>query len=342
MTHAALRLLSAVSLLAATCLFAPSAHADVEITEAARRHFSAGVALLRDAGGPRYEEAFRSFKAAYREAPSWKILGNLGLCAMKLERDSEAIDYYTRYLDEGAKIGKKERKQIESDLAILKSGKVDLQLDVVPTGATVVDTRTPIKGPKVINRYEASDSTLAVAVRAGSHQLRIELEGYEPATQSFEAAAGEVVKRAITLTPINMDPEPEPEPEPAPPPSAPAPAEEPDRPLGTGFYVALAATGAFAVGAGVMGGVSLSNLSDYDAAYDSGDFATAADLRDTGQTLNIVTDVLIGGAVAAAGVTAVLFFVRPEPDDEAAAAAKLDVAPVLGMRQAGIRVIGSM
>src|SRR4051812_8414633 len=68
------------------------AHADdVQITPEARGRFSAGVNLLKDPEGPRYEEAYREFKAAYAASPSYKILGNLGLCAMKLERDEEAI-----------------------------------------------------------------------------------------------------------------------------------------------------------------------------------------------------------------------------------------------------------
>jgi tetratricopeptide (TPR) repeat protein len=79
------------------------AFADVQITEEARQHFKAGVNLLNDPDGPRYEEAYREFKAAYASSPSYKILGNLGLCAMKLERDGEAIEYYDRYLQEGGK-----------------------------------------------------------------------------------------------------------------------------------------------------------------------------------------------------------------------------------------------
>ena len=78
-----------------------AAFADVQITEEARQHFKAGVNLLNDPDGPRYEEAYREFKAAYAASASYKILGNLGLCAMKLERDGEAIDAYEKYLAEG-------------------------------------------------------------------------------------------------------------------------------------------------------------------------------------------------------------------------------------------------
>src|SRR5579871_4921957 len=88
--------------LAAVCSavagLAQAAHADdVAISPEARNHFAAGVALLQDPKAPRYEEAYREFKAAYAASPSSKILGNLGLCAMKIERDEEAISAYETY-----------------------------------------------------------------------------------------------------------------------------------------------------------------------------------------------------------------------------------------------------
>src|SRR5690606_41982881 len=51
--------------------------------------------------GARYEDAYREFKVAYAECASWKILGNLGLASMKLERDGEAIEAIQGYLDGG-------------------------------------------------------------------------------------------------------------------------------------------------------------------------------------------------------------------------------------------------
>jgi len=83
--------MAAVSgLVVSVVVLAPSARAEGEvvITEEARTHFAAGVALLQDPKAPRYEEAYREFKTAYAASPSYKILGNLGLCAMKIERGS--------------------------------------------------------------------------------------------------------------------------------------------------------------------------------------------------------------------------------------------------------------
>lgn len=93
-TGRALRAPRLAAALSAALLSAPSAGLaqsagapqEVQITERARALFRAGVTLLQDPDGARYEEAYQQFKAAYAESPSWKILGNLGYTAMKLER----------------------------------------------------------------------------------------------------------------------------------------------------------------------------------------------------------------------------------------------------------------
>src|SRR5580658_8283091 len=134
---------------------APSvAHADdVAITPEARARFSAGVNLLKDPDGPRYEEAYREFKAAYASSPSYKILGNLGLCAMKLERDAEAIQAYEKYIALGKDLDPAEIAQVKTDLQTLKEGVVYVSVASDPPGAKVVDTRLPVRGDKITNIY---------------------------------------------------------------------------------------------------------------------------------------------------------------------------------------------
>ncbi len=149
----------------------------VTITPEARAHFSAGVNLLRDPDGPRYEEAYREFKAAYASSPSYKILGNLGLCAMKLERDDEAVQVYEKYIAEGKDLSPSEIAQVKTDLATLKAGIVYLTVTTDPPGGKIFDSRVPVRGERVTNVYGPIAEATRIGVRQGSHQLTARLEG---------------------------------------------------------------------------------------------------------------------------------------------------------------------
>ena len=99
----------------------------------------------------------------------------------------------------------------------------------------------------------------------------------------------------------------------------------------------LAATGAFAVGAGVTGVLALGKKSDFDEA-NGHDPAEAEDLRDQTKTLNLVTDVLIGAAVVGAGVTTFLYLKRPEQERSGIT---LRVQPQASLERAGLSLEGS-
>lgn len=337
--------LAACSVAAAVFVCAgPASADDVQISEEARKHFKIGVNLLQDPDGARYEEAYRAFKAAYAASPSYKILGNLGLCAMKLERDSEAIAAYTEYLAKAEDLDPGERQQIETDLSTLQSTVVTLRLTVEPTGAAVVDTRTPVKGSPITNRYGPLDGPLNIGVRAGQHRMVIQRRGYQDEALEIDAEAGSTVERSITLQPkASDDGEPPPDVEVIPGPDG---ARETERPVPTGVWIGLAATGAFAVAAGVFGGLALSKGSEYDDANDGSDPAAADDIKSSGQTFNLLTDVFIGGAVVAAAVTTVLYLTRPEVEvgDQVGSSRGWDsvrLGPTVGRDGAGGVVTGN-
>src|SRR5262249_40115770 len=132
---------------------APARAADTPISEDAKVHFQAGVNLLKDPDGARYEEAYREFRAAYGASPSYKILGNLALCAMNLERDGESIEEYQTYLEHAAELDPAEVKQIQTDLATLTAGIVKVTLNVDQPGVSITDSRMPTRGDKVTNLY---------------------------------------------------------------------------------------------------------------------------------------------------------------------------------------------
>jgi hypothetical protein len=291
--------------------------ADVTITEEARARFSAGVNLLKDPEGPRYEEAYREFKAAYAASPSYKILGNLGLCAMKLERDEEAIAAYEKYLAEAGKdLDPAEAAQVKTDLHTLKAGVVYINVASNPAGARFVDVRSPVRGEKVTNTYGPATKPMRIGVRQGQHVITAKLEGYPDVVWEFESGATEVPLHTFELKKAPVAAEPVAV-------AAPVKAETPSvatRPVPTSVWIGVAATGALTVGAVVTGILATSKHSDFETKNDGTDPVAAQSVKDSGETLNLVNDVLVGGAVVAAGVTAVLYFTRPTVNEERRAA----------------------
>jgi tetratricopeptide (TPR) repeat protein len=135
-------LLTATSLLLGSFVATTAmAENNVTITDAARRHFNAGVSYLEDPSGAKYEEAYREFQLAYGESPSYKILNNLGLCALSMERDGEAIDAYERFLAQATEsdIPKDKRALMERDVATLKTSLVKITLSSTPAELTLTD-----------------------------------------------------------------------------------------------------------------------------------------------------------------------------------------------------------
>ena len=179
-----------------------SAHADEKVSTEARAHFEAGVSLLQDPDGARYEEAYREFLTAYEQSRSPRVLGNVGLCAMKLERDAEAIDAYSRYLDEVSDIDPVERDQIRRDLLTLKSGVVRVTLTVSPPGAKIVDVRVAVRGDAVTNVYSPGTSDkITIGIRPGHHILKAKIADRESASVEVDATPGSAFTRSLVVAP---------------------------------------------------------------------------------------------------------------------------------------------
>src|SRR5215831_5001351 len=184
---------------ASLVLGSPARGADPEPSAEARRHFRAGVALLEDPEGQRFEEAYIEFKTAYDLSHSPKVLGNLGLCAMKLERDGEAIRAYERYLTEVPDIDRDERTQIVHDLETMRTSAVHLTVTTTKKGVVVVDVRTPVQGSAVRNEYEVHDDRLEVLIHPGQHRLSVRVDGLDKESWQFSAPGGAKVAHHFAL-----------------------------------------------------------------------------------------------------------------------------------------------
>jgi hypothetical protein len=157
--------------------------------------------------------------------------------------------------------------------------------------------------------------TLTLGLRPGHHVVKIRRDGYEPEEWEFDAAPGERLEKTVKLE-LPRTGQAAPGEAPAAAPGGEA-ADEADASIPVSAWAMLATTLAVGVGAGVVGGLALSNKGSFDDAVAAGDLTEAESLKSTGETLNITTDVLIGTAAAAAVVTIILFIVRPGGEPEA-------------------------
>jgi hypothetical protein len=183
-------------------LVAGLAHAADPSEEAARKHFMAGVAYLQDQEGERYEEAYAEFKAAFELSHSPKVLGNIGLCAMKLERDGEAVAAYTRYLAEVPDIDPDERAQIARDVETLTASASRVTILVHQRGATLYDTRFPVRGANISNVYTPVVGKNQYVVRPGHHLITLKIDGRDRAAWEVTAAAGAVMEHDFVIQDI--------------------------------------------------------------------------------------------------------------------------------------------
>lgn len=192
---------------------------------------------------------------------------------------------------------------------------VGLPLPVDPGSHTFQATGTNLK----------SDPVSVTVTEGGKNAVTLIVKSVPGTVDPFAApAAPAAMPAAAPGTPTSS----------APPPST-APAT---RPVQTGVYVGLVATGAFAVGAGVTGVLALSKHSDYNKANTGTDPSNADNLKSSGQTLSLVSDIFTAGAVVAAGVTAYLYFSRPEVP--AAQSGSLHLSPAVGRDGAALSLSG--
>ncbi|WP_394831480.1 hypothetical protein LVJ94_33710 [Pendulispora rubella] len=265
-------------------------------TAEARKQFQAGVNLLDDPDGARYEEALFAFRKAYELSRSPKILGNIGFCAMHLERDGEAIEAYTEYLNSAPSVDERERAQIQKDLSTLTWTSAKFHATVKDKGKFVlVDTRIVGRGNPVVNSYPFEGTELTVRLRPGRHSFKI--QGGQNESVPFEMGiepASENTHRFTFPTTVLVEP-----------------PSQPSRPSLVG-PIALGTAGLVAIGAGVITGImARSKASDIDSNCPNDTCPRSYDLdsnRSSVNTLSTVADVsLIGGGVMLGG--AVVWYV---------------------------------
>lgn len=276
-----------------------------EAVDEGRARFSRGIELYRDGD---YKAALVEFKRAYEVAPAPRILYNLGQAYFQLQDYAGALDAFERYLADGAsKIPADRKKQVTEDVAKLRGRVGTLAITSNVDGAEisvddVVVGTAPLPKP--------------ITVSAGSRKVAATAKGRVPASKVVEVAGGDKASVALALEEV------------APPPvvvvtrpdAAPAPQRQP--PNMTPVWLGAAATGALAVGAAVLGVLTVTANDTYQAelAKFPGSAADVSSAQSRVHTFSLATDVTAGVAIVALGVTVVLAVTRRSHEPRVASA----------------------
>jgi hypothetical protein len=255
--------------------------------EEAKEHFARGLQLYQDKN---YEAARVEFERANELAPSYKLLYNIGYCYRQLNDYVAAIGALDRFLTTGGdEIPPERQTEVKTTLADLRGRIGSIRVSVVD------NHKAPVNGAKVtIDDLPVGDSPLKdpVVVNPGRRKVTVSKDGQQ-ATQVLTIGGREAASVSLEL-------------------SGPRTIVIEKNSASAAPYIAWGLTGAFAIGAGIVGVLTLNAKSRQDE--ERGKLgptpeerkARLEDLRSTTQTLGVVTDVLIGTAIVAGGIATFL------------------------------------
>jgi tetratricopeptide (TPR) repeat protein len=256
--------------------------------EEARRRFARGIELAEDGN---FDAALVEMRRAYELAPSYRLLYNIGRVHQQLKDYARALDAYEEYLAKGG-------SEIPADRAAdtnQRIGRLTERVGFLQIHSTEPDTEVSIDD-RVIGKTPLEKP---IRVNTGQRRVSALVPGRPRETRVVELAAGETkpVEFNLKLVETVLPP---------PPP--------PPKPINVVPYVSWGVTAALAGAATAAGIVALNKASAYDAL--EGQFGVdpqkLLDARNSAHSVGIATDILVGTAILAAGVS-VYFTLRPPP-----------------------------
>jgi hypothetical protein len=250
----------------------------------ARARYQRGLDLYADKN---YEAARIEFARAYKLAPSYKILYNIGVCDGQLGDYVSAISSLEKYLEQGkSEVPADRQTEVQDLLKQLRPRIAKLIVTSNVTGALV-----QIDDVNLCEERGTCSTPMSVPmlVNPGRRRVTVSKAGWIPQTRSIVVAGSENAKIDIILNPsvitknVNFLP-----------------------------YAMWGATVLLAAGAGVTGYLSLhynSQEKTNDNTFGVSD-STLDNTRTKFRTFGITADVLTGCAVVAGGL-ALYFTFRP-------------------------------
>lgn len=280
-----------------------------------------------------YELALVDYQAAFEAYPDPQIFFPIAQAEQRLGRFVESLQHYQQLLEESKDLPPELKARVQKEIIEVKRNLAAVVLDVKPDGATIL-----------IDGKEAARSPMSqpVFVEPGQHTYAVTREGYTPVEGKMDLMPGKEFRREVELErmPVVVGEAT---------PSAPTTQVDQgvERPSKAPLWIGVGVTGALAVAGATTGFVALSRHSKYrDESLPIGE---REDARESGKKLAGVTDVLLGGAVVGALVTAYYYYAVYQPKVRAAEDAEPDeyetealrIGPMLGDGMAGVAASGT-
>ena len=289
-----------------------------------------------------FELALVDYQAAFESYPDPQIYFPIAQAEQRLGRFVEALQHYQQLLSEGKNITPALRDTVEKQLQDIKKNLASVVLDVKQDGAVIlIDGREAARTPTIS----------PIWVEPGQHTYAVTAKGFTPVEGKMDLLPGKELRRKIVLEPMPVvvkggDGETGGQVSGQVGKSAPESATPPSK---TPLWIGLGVTGALAISGSITGFAALSKHSTYRDESLSG--TEREDARRDGKQLAGVTDVLLGGAVVAALVTAYYYYGVYQPRAQAASAGEgaIDVeedeafriTPFVGDGSAGVAASGA-
>jgi hypothetical protein len=265
-------------------------------TDAARKHFHIGVDFYRERN---FRAAQIEFQRAYKASPHYKLLYNLGQTSLELQEDAAAVDYFSRYLQEGqSELDAERKREVELDIERLRARIATISVHCNQEGAEIYLDETligtsPLREP--------------LKVSVGRRKLVAAKRGFPEAERVIDIGAGEHMSVTLELKPratldvTNLQ----------------LTAARPAAQSGGVSAAAWAgiATGLVAAGAATLSVLTAMSQNTYDQEIKHE--TTPARLRakrDDAKTKALIADVLWGATAASAGLTAILLLTDGKPE----------------------------
>lgn len=298
--------------------FAGDAPPDGSVDKA-RASFQQGVELFHEGS---FEAAVVEFRKAYRLAPSFRILFNIGQSYYELHDYVNAIRTFQQYLADG-----------KSDIPAARRAEVEEMVEKLEARTARLDVQTNVDGAEVmLDDVSAGLSPLpfAVTVNAGHRHITVSKEGYQTATRTVDVSVGEQATVLVTLVPSRVSVS-----ETGGVRTASSPIKAAVPRSSNALAISVVVTATCAVGATVFGLLALQakrefehRLTVYPTTQDRVDSARASML-----TYAVVTDLFATAALVGAGMSVYYLWTRPDPRLSRATSAKkrsVVLQPALG------------